>query len=160
MNRIEKGLKDWQQRQDRYAALFGAPALQSRAFAKIRLSEMQQLYRRSQPPRNGDERVSLKMLRAANRNLEKSIYPNRIFRAARNIFKFTVGTVTGFVKSVAAMMQDNPAAFIEVPTRKPKEAKPTLAKEQKIQHPNVVRMQPRKHQAPGEEPKKSRGLSR
>ncbi|MCF3109596.1 hypothetical protein LL912_12515 [Niabella sp. CC-SYL272] len=171
INRVEKGISDWHARQNRYAGIFGAKALDGRAFAKIRLQEMRALQRQCQPPRNIDERVSLKMLRSANKNLERRIYPNRLYRVGRRFARWTLRQTGRVIKGIAAMMQDNPAAHLNNPSPpgKREPVKPTPVKVQQeskvVRHPmarrpRVIRMPPRVHPRLPEAPGRSRGVSR
>ncbi len=156
-NRIERGIGAWHKRQEQYARVFGDQALNSRTFAKIRLEEMQKLYRQNNPPRNLDERVSLKMLRSANRNLERRIYPNRIFRMTRRFLLSSQRLVGG-------LLRDNPGQFQDIAVRQIQREKPAMQIAQKTQQqiakPRVVRMPSRKHAPLAEDIKKSKGISR
>jgi len=72
MNKIEKDLLSWQQREQKFAATYPKGALDSKAFQKVKHKEMMRLYRKHQGTATSpDERVNLAMLRAANRGMEK-----------------------------------------------------------------------------------------
>ena len=156
-NRIERGIGAWHKRQEQYARVFGDQALQSRAFARIRLEEMQKLYRQNRPPRNLDERVSLKMLRSANKSLERRIYPNRVFRVTRRFFLQAA-------RLVGRLLRDDPGQFQDVAVRRIQRERPAMQVAQNNQptvtKPRVVRMPSRKHAPLADDIKKSKGISR
>lgn len=90
MKSLQKELDDWRQAEQRHAALFSKAALRTRGYQRIRLAEMQRIYRAHRGQALSlDDRVRMRMLRAGNRHLEKQLYPNRLVRYTRRILLFS-----------------------------------------------------------------------
>lgn len=84
-NRLEREMKQWEAREQRFAKLFSASILQSRAFKKEKVRHLRKLstgYRWSDDP---EERMTRKLLNQERRQLEKELYPNRL---KRNFMRF------------------------------------------------------------------------
>ena len=84
-NSIEREMKRWEAREQRFAKLFSASILQSRAFKKEKVRHLRKLtsqYRWSNDP---EERMARKLLNQERRQLEKELYPNRL---KRNFMRF------------------------------------------------------------------------
>lgn len=159
-NRIEKGLESWHRQEARFASIFGKKGLQGRAFATIRLAEMRRLYQRVQPPRNMEERISVKMLRSANRSLERQLYPGRINRIARRVLR-AAGVVAG---RALKWLVSNPVGASDQKhqaSRKQIQLEGTaISKTAAARKPTVVRMQPRQRQAIDLGKQQSKGIRR
>ncbi len=159
-NRIEKGLESWHRQEARFASIFGKKGLQGRAFATIRLAEMRRLYKRVQPPRNLEERVSVKMLRSANRDLERQLYPGRMNRVARRILRAAGDFATRTLKWLVASPLGASDQRYLASRRQTQTERPTMTKTGVARKPTVVRMQPRQHQELDLGKQQSKGIRR
>lgn len=159
-NRIERGLESWHRQEAHFASIFGKRGLQGRAFAKIRFDEMRKLYRRVQPPRNLEERVSVKMLRSANRDLERRLYPGRINRVARRILRAAANVATRTFKWLVTSPVEAGDRRYLASRRQMQAQAPAVTKTAATRKPTVVRMQPRQHQALDLGKQQSKGMRR
>lgn len=95
-NRLEREMKQWEAREQRFAKLFSSSILQSRAFKKEKVRHLRKLgsqYRWSDDP---EERMTRKLLNQERVQLEKELYPNRL---KRNFFRF-LGSLGRLAKAI------------------------------------------------------------
>lgn len=79
-NRLEREMKQWEAREQRFAKLFSPSILQSRAFKKEKIKHFRQLSSQSHWSDNPEEKLTRQLLSQERRQLEKELYPNRLKR--------------------------------------------------------------------------------
>ncbi|QES88930.1 hypothetical protein [Rhizosphaericola mali] len=94
MSKLAKEMENWRQAEIRHANVFGKAAIRTKGYQKIRLAEMQRIYRGYRGVKLSlDDRVRLRLLRSGNRHLEKQLYPNRWVRYVRRMVRFSERTI-------------------------------------------------------------------
>lgn len=156
MNKIEKDWAAWQEREQRIAAIYPKGTTEKRHFRQLKHREFLKMYRKHRgTARTLDERVSLSMLRAANKDMEKALYPNRVERYTRRLFRAVGNGVRRLGSRITAgrNARRQPATSIWID--------PQLSKPVTVQNkaPVVRRVSPRKT-TPTESLRKSKGIKR
>lgn len=160
MSKLSKQMENWRQAELRHAAVFGKAALRTKGYQKIRLAEMQRIYRSHRGTKLSlDDRVRLRLLRSGNRHLEKQLYPNRLVRYGRKLIRFTGRTITNGFRQIRKMIDATRYLPKENIVVKNPETFVTQNPQNKIEIPKIVRL-PRKSikQAEVMEQKQGRGL--
>lgn len=85
MNRLEREMKQWEAREQRFAKLFSPSILHSRAFKKEKALHLRKLVSQFRWTNDPEERMTRKLLGQERRQLEKELYPNRL---KRNFMRF------------------------------------------------------------------------
>lgn len=152
-------MENWRQAEIRHAAVFGKTALRNRGYQKIRLAEMQRIYRNHRGTKLSlDDRVRLRLLRSGNRHLEKQLYPNRFVRYGRRFVRFTGKAIRNGFRQIRIMVNDRrylPKENIVV-KKSERVAKQPLPNKGEI--PKVIRL-PRKKIIQVERTEQKRGRS-
>lgn len=84
-NRLEREMKQWEAREQRFAKLFSSSILQSRAFKKEKIRHLRKISSQYRWSDDLEERMTRKLLNQERRLLENELYPNRL---KRNFFRF------------------------------------------------------------------------
>lgn len=87
MTQTEADLKGWQQQQSRFQKIFGNDAILDKSFQKIKLKELEKIYRNNK--RTGDpvEKATLQWLKAGNKSIERMLYPRFRQRLIRHLIR-------------------------------------------------------------------------
>lgn len=90
----DRVMNEWQSWQEREASfskrnINAKAALNDRYYLKLKHKRLSQIARKYRGTTNTDEQVSRALLKGNNRAIEKQLYPNRISRNAKRLFRFT-----------------------------------------------------------------------
>lgn len=159
MSKLEKEMENWRQAELRHASVFGKAALRTKGYQKIRLAEMQRIYRSHRGTKLSlDDRVRLRLLRSGNRHQEKQLYPNRLVRYGRRFLRFTGRAIQNGFRQIRIIAENRRYAPKEtvIPEKQVGMTQPT---KNKIPVTKVVRLPRRVHKpVEGLEHKRGRSL--
>lgn len=131
-NRVVDGMQEWLQREENISRLFSPATLGTRYFKELKLDYLRDLHRQLRQDASKDERMTLRILKGERKMLEKSLYPNRLIRLAKSIYK-TVRQ--SFQQHKRADISQNTRWMMQVV---PKESKKT-DRESQVKAPRTVK---------------------
>lgn len=112
MTKTETDLKKWQQQQARFQKIFGNEAILDRSFQKVKLKELEKIYRRNKGTSDPVEKATLQWLKAGNKSIERQLYPRFRQRLLRRLAAAVRRVILGKPKRPARPKEAsaNPAA--------------------------------------------------
>jgi hypothetical protein len=100
MNRVERDLLVWRSREERFETLFPGSLAGNRPFLTDKLLFLERLSLLYNKSENEDEQLTLRILNAEKRVIERKLYPNRLQRLFRRLwFYLTAPRRSGKLKS-------------------------------------------------------------
>lgn len=85
-NRVVDGMTEWLQREENISSMFSPATLGTRYFKELKLDYLRDLHRQIRQDASKDERMTLRILKGERKQLERSLYPNRLVRLAQSLY--------------------------------------------------------------------------
>ncbi len=85
VNRVERELSQWRNREDRFSKLFSFSLSSNKALLKEKLHYYERVAARYQGTKDPEERFALQVLRQERRRMERQPYPNLLIRMLRRL---------------------------------------------------------------------------
>ena len=144
-NRVVKGMQDWLQREENISKLFSPGTLKTHYFQELKLDYLRELYNKFSKDASRGERMTLRILKGETKQLEQSLFPNRLVRMARSIIRFAkarfekpapavTGERTNWMMKVAHKNVDRPVQE----NSQEKAIKSQQSQRKKAPHPQLV----------------------
>lgn len=84
-NRVENAIEKWREKEGRVSNIFSFSLSTNTMLKRDKLLYYDKIANKYAGTKNREERFSLRMLREERRNLERQLYPNRLFRLLRRL---------------------------------------------------------------------------